>query len=448
MVKTNTRIGKIAAVLVCMPLLVWAFSSGPDAKSTAAPGDNSPLSCAAAGCHTGTALNGGGGNVALTFPNGLTYTPGQTQRVRVTITDSTAKVYGFQATSRLQSNLSRGQAGTFTKLNNNYDLLCENGAVRSGASCPPTAPLEYIEHNTPNRANFFEFDWTPPATDVGRIMFYVSGNAANGNGADTGDHIYTTTALLIPSVSTGPKPTISGVANGASFAAGIMQNSWITITGTNLATTTRSWTSAELAGGRLPTALDGTSVTVNGKAAFVNFISPTQINAFSPADPSEGPVSVTVTVNGQTSVAAATQLNASMPAFFSFDGTYLAATHADNSFLGKVGLFPSAPTLTTPAKPGETIILYGTGFGATEPTIPSGQLTDMLGRITGQLVLTIGGTQANVAFAGLIPPFAGLYQFNVVVPDTLSNGDQPVIARIGGATSLSNSKCCSITVQR
>jgi uncharacterized protein (TIGR03437 family) len=53
-----------------------------------------------------------------------------------------------------------------------------------------------------------------------------------------------------------------------------------------------------------------------------------------------------------------------------------------------------------------------------------------------------------VAFAGLVAPYAELYQFNVVVPDAVPNGDLPVVAQIGGANSLSNAKCCSITVQK
>ncbi len=76
-----------------------------------------------------------------------------------------------------------------------------------------------------------------------------------------------------------------------------------------------------------------------------------------------------------------TNLQAFSPAFFSFDGKYLAATHAHNTAIGKTGLFASAPNLTTPAKPGETIVLYGTGFGPTNPVVPPGQLTTQAANI-------------------------------------------------------------------
>ena len=211
----------------------------------------------------------------------------------------------------------------------------------------------------------FDFDRTPPSTDAGNVRLYAAGNAVNGNGANTGAHIYTTSVELKPASST-PKPTITstnGVVNAASFLAGIMQNTWVTITGANLAATTRTWTTDELASGKLPTSLDGLSDTINGKAAYVEYVSPTQLNVVAPADDSVGPVNVVVTVNGQSSDPVTATLQSFSPAFFAYDGKYFAATHANNSLLGKEGLFSCAPDLTSPAKPGETIVLYGTRSG-------------------------------------------------------------------------------------
>ncbi len=421
---------------------IWADLPGADPRYTGAPGDGTCISC-----HGGsTPLNGGPGSVSIATSS--SYTPGVKQRITVTVSDSAQRRFGFELTARLSSDLVNGQAGTLAAVDNAAQIICENGRR---APCTAATVVQFATHTqTGATGKSFNIDWTPPATNVGNIVLYAAGNAADGNNATSGDRIYTTSLSLQPAAST-PAPTISstgGVVNGASFQAGITQNSWITISGTNLGSNSRTWTSAELAGGKLPTSLDGTSVTVNGKAAYIYYISPTQINALSPADDAQGPVEVKVTVNGQTSAAATAQLNASSPAFFTFDGAYLAATHADNALLGKAGLFSSAPTATAPAKPGETIIFYGTGFGATNPAITAGQLTDKLAPLSVQPVITIGGVQANVAFAGLVPPYAGLFQFNVVVPDSLANGDHAVIARIGGVTSLTNDKCCSITVQK
>ena len=97
-----------------------------------------------------------------------------------------------------------------------------------------------------------------------------------------------------------PGPSISsgGVVNGASFLSGIAPGSWITIQGTNLSATNRTWTNSDFVGNNLPTQLDGVRVTVDGLPAYVYFVSPTQLNVLSPADTSQGTVPVQVS-NGQ-----------------------------------------------------------------------------------------------------------------------------------------------------
>ena len=315
---------------------------------------------------------------------------------------------------------------------------------------------EYITHTlTGTRAGTtsgvtFEFDWTPPATDVGEIILYAAGNAANGNNSDTGDRIYTTSVSLSPAAA-GTKPTISsdrGVVNAASFRAGISPRSWVTITGADLSATTRAWSGNDIVDGNLPTSLDGVSVSINGQPGYVQYISPAQINVIAPEGVGTGDVEVRVTSNGQTSDPVVATVQTVSPAFFLFDGKYLAATQADNSLLGKTGLFASAPAATTPAKPGETIVLYGTGFGATTAGVSAGRLTNRVSPIAGTVRITIGGIPANMSFAGLVPPFAELYQFNVEVPSTVPSGDQPVVAEISGVTSASDGSCCFITIER
>src|SRR5438067_10495882 len=91
-------LAKIAAILSAVPLLIYAYEYGPDAGVAGVPGEAG--TCNQSGCHTGTTVNGGGGNVTVTFPNGLTYTPGVKQHLIVTITDPTAKRWGFELTAR------------------------------------------------------------------------------------------------------------------------------------------------------------------------------------------------------------------------------------------------------------------------------------------------------------------------------------------------------------
>src|SRR5437870_3879372 len=125
------------------------------------------------------------------------------------------------------------------------------------------------------------------------------------------------------------------------------------------------------------------------------------------------------------------------PALFTFDGKHVATAPGDNSLLDKSGAFFSASTLPAPVKPGDTIVLYGTGFGPTDPVVPSGQVPDGAAGLTTPVTITMGGVAATVTFAGLAPPFPQLYQFNVQVPDGLADGDQPVAVEIGGVASPS-----------
>jgi uncharacterized protein (TIGR03437 family) len=121
------------------------------------------------------------------------------------------------------------------------------------------------------------------------------------------------------------------------------------------------------------------------------------------------------------------QAQAIAPSFFVFNGgPYVAATHVNGSYIGPTSLFPG---LSTPAQPGETIMIYANGFGSTSSQVVSGSVSQS-GAVSPLPVVTIGGAQATVAFAGLVAP--GEFQFNVVVPSTLANGDQPMTAMYNG----------------
>src|SRR5579872_3468024 len=100
-------------------------------------------------------------------------------------------------------------------------------------------------------------------------------------------------------------PVISLVANAEGEKPLIAPNTWVEIKGQNLsrANDTRSWQAADFVNNQMPTSLDGVSVTVNGKSAFVYYISPVQVNVLTPPDAMSGAVSVQVTRNGVTSAA-------------------------------------------------------------------------------------------------------------------------------------------------
>jgi uncharacterized protein (TIGR03437 family) len=233
---------------------------------------------------------------------------------------------------------------------------------------------------------------------------------------------------------------VDAAGGGKAVAPG----TWVSIFGTLLSSTTRAWRDADFQGGRLPTALDGVSVTINGKSAAVAFISPGQINVLAPDDSATGlgPVQVKNTL-GTSDTALALQQTAA-PALFQFPGSpYAAAVHADGSYVAGPRLVQQGIPGTA-AKVSETIVLFGTGFGSTQPAISATALVPValpLARPE-DLRVRIGGVDAAIAFAGLISP--GVYQFNVVVPQ-VGEGDQAVVAELRGLLTQSN---LLLTVQR
>lgn len=436
------RKGVWAALAASVPAVIMGFSSGPNPRFTGAPGDNSKA-CAAAGCHTQAGKSGPvnfhGGSVTATFSSGTTYTPsGQPISITVRVTDPQNTLAGFQMTARLESNLATAQAGRFTA-GSGMIILCDNGSLRSpSGNCPANSPVEFIEHSRPSTAPW-TFSWTPPATDSGPVHFYVAGNAVNGNGqADGDDHVYIAEYVLNPASScVSSRPSIAAVISAGAFGgrADFAAGSWLEIYGENFSSLTKEWSGADFQGAVAPTTLDRVSVSINGKPAFIRFISPGQINVQAPADDFLGAANITVRNCEQTSAAfslpkrvAAPGLLAP-PAFRIDNRQFLAALFQDGVTF--VGEFPGIPS--RPARPGDLITTYGIGFGETNPATPPGTIVSALNSIPG-LTVRIGTADlpaSSISYAGLTPGFIGLYQFNLLVPN-LPDGDHPVEFRLNG----------------
>jgi uncharacterized protein (TIGR03437 family) len=456
---------KVVVVLATVPLLLWAYEYGPDPGYSGVPNENGSATgatCANSSCHIATP-NATAGSVKVNFAGGRTYFPGVKQHIYVTITDpaATQKLWGFQLTARVSSSNST-MAGSFKSTDKYTTLICSQTNLRvfselkfgTAQTCPGTSPLQYIEHSDlganildPARVHAgsgtYEFDWTPPATNVGNIDIYVAGNAANGDNRETGDHIFTNKYTLTP-LSPGGTPQIDAVEHGASYVPGYAGNTFIQIKGSNLSTSTNLWDEA-IAAGKLPPAIDGVSVSVGNKPAYVYFVSPGQINVLT-ADVGAGAAPVVVTTPGGTSNSFLTNVAATAPAFFLWAGKYAVATrNSDGSYAVPNGTFPGLTT--TPAKPGDVILLWGTGFGPTNPTTAPGITTpgDPVRFTASPVTITIGNIQTNVIYSLLAPNFAGLYQIAITVPDNAPNGDQPVVATVGGASSPATTL---LTIQR
>ena len=275
----------------------------------------------------------------------------------------------------------------------------------------------------------------------------VSVNPANlAAGSYTGNVTVTAVAGGTASVSitltvTGTQPgVITSVSNAGSYLAGFASATWVAIFGTNLSASTLEWGGSDFVNGLLPTSLDGVSVSIDGIPAYVEYISPMQINVLAPDDATTGSVQIQVTAAGQTSNSFAAQKQQYAPSFFTFDnGKYVAALHNSNyTYVGSSSIIGGA----TPAQPGEVIDLYGTGFGPTDPATPTSQLvTSAVPLPANSVQITIGGVAASVSFAGITA--SGLYQFDVTVPNNLPSGDAAVVATIGGQQTQSG---LSITI--
>ena len=230
-------------------------------------------------------------------------------------------------------------------------------------------------------------------------------------------------------------PAIASVANAASYSAAISPNTWMAVKGTNLAPAgdTRIWQTADFVNNQMPTQLDGVGVTVNGSRAYISYISPTQINFLAPPADLSGSVAVQVTNAGNLSAPFVVKAQAISPSFFTMGTTnYVAAEHANFSYLGPASLYPG---ITTPAKPGELVVLFGNGFGPVTTAITPGSVVQS-GTLASSPAIQIGGiTATTIQFAGLIGP--GLYQFNVVVPQGVPDGDNSLTALYNGVTAQS-----------
>jgi uncharacterized protein (TIGR03437 family) len=279
---------------------------------------------------------------------------------------------------------------------------------------------------------------TPPAPSFEWSFTFGSGFL----GTDVLQNDLYVTAYFVGTRASTTGPVIAEVANAEGESPTIAPNTWLEIKGANLAPAgdIRTWQTSDFIGAQMPTQLDKVSATVNGKNAYVYYISPTQINVLTPPDPITGPVQVVVTNGGTASAAFTAQAQSISPSLFVFNGgPYVAAEHAGGSFIGPTTLYPGS---TTPAKPGETVMLYANGFGPTSVPVVSGSSTQG-GTLSTLPVITIGGKPATVTFAGLV--FPGEFQFNVVVPASLANGDQPITATYNGSSTQAGTL---ITIQQ
>jgi uncharacterized protein (TIGR03437 family) len=224
-----------------------------------------------------------------------------------------------------------------------------------------------------------------------------------------------------PSISgTGVFLNPLGVTNAASFAPPgnpISPGQFVALFGSGLAK------SAQVATPPYPASLNGVSVTINGKAAPIYFVSAGQINVLVPFA-TAGPTATIVVNNGGTNSNPVTvPVAATAPGVYTLDSSGLgsgAILHADYSLVNDA----------SPAIGGETVLIYLTGMGATNPSVSDGTAgsSGTLYKSNNPVTVYVAGQSAAVAFNGLAPGFPGLYQLNVTLPAPLAGSGRLPLA--------------------
>src|SRR5262245_24748351 len=222
-------------VIFCVLFIVFGLNNqqvvanqgGPNPANTGAPGETDCTSC-----HGPAPVNSGSGTLTLT---GLpaTYTPSQEITVTVTLGQAGRSRFGFQLTAIDDQGR---RAGDLVSL--------EPGRTQLGNGVVGGNLRQYISHtfagssaNGPNQSTW-NFTWRAPAQSVGRVSFYVAGNATNSSSTESGDFIYTRSASIQPGVvltsfasvsaaSFSPDPVTAAEAILAGFGSGLAQSTLI-----------------------------------------------------------------------------------------------------------------------------------------------------------------------------------------------------------------------------
>lgn len=250
--------------------------------------------------------------------------------------------------------------------------------------------------------------------------------------ADTGNN-----RIREVSAATQPTPAINsgGVVAVDSAVTAIQAGEFVSIYGSNLGPASpATWT------GVFVTTLGGTSVTIDGNAAYLTYASETQINAQAPDNLNTTTRSVPVVVTTGAGTASSTVTLAPFaPSFLLFDSKHVTGIILRSNGSGSQGggsydlLGPTGNSLgypTVAAKAGDIVELYAGGLGPTTPPVEAGQPFSSNAPTTNKVNLTINGMSVTPMFAGFSSSL--LYQINLVVPAGLGTGDVPLVATVAG----------------
>ena len=208
--------------------------------------------------------------------------------------------------------------------------------------------------------------------------------------------------------------TILAVVNAASYTTNVAPGTYVAIFGTQLAPGPMGAPSVPL-----PLQLNNVSVTIGGKAAPLNYVSPYQVNALVPFEAAslsgtqKATVPVIVTTPSGASPAFNVTLSRNAPAIFTKNGAGTGNALVFDAFFQPVSAVGAS-----------VIVIYATGLGPTNPpasTGASGASSEPLNRVVDPLSVVLGQNNATVLYAGLAPGMQGVYQLNLAPNPALGN---------------------------
>lgn len=180
----------ILSLVVIIAATPERSSSGAPGAHTGAPGEQT---CATSGCHDDNSVNSGKASLSIEIGSSVTnYVPGKTYTVKVSISESNVKRFGFQLLALNKSTLS--SVGTFQ--------ISDAGRTQLVKNTQAFSDREYVTYSfngtdaTSEGMSEWIVNWTAPATDVGPVAFYAAGVSANDDMTDKKDHVYTFSKVL------------------------------------------------------------------------------------------------------------------------------------------------------------------------------------------------------------------------------------------------------------
>lgn len=171
----------LTAVILMFSTALISVPKKPPIAVTGAPGEGT-----CSDCHSGAGLNMGPGFVTLAFSGSNNeYKLNKNYVITVSVFDTTKSRFGFETVSLDINNVQAGKP-----VETDHDHTTRRTDDATGRI--------YMSNYTGTALNVWTYKWKSPATNIGNVIFYASGNAADWNDNLEGDNIYTTTMQVKP----------------------------------------------------------------------------------------------------------------------------------------------------------------------------------------------------------------------------------------------------------